>query len=125
MHRHSLLSIALPVLALAACSDVGNTGAAVGPLAPETVNVSAARGAQLARDLCFSCHGPNFNGGTAGQVTCPSLSVLEGYSLDDFDALLSTGLARDGDVVDQMNAHWSLSFADRVALHEYLSKYLN
>lgn len=121
MHRFSFLGVALPVIALAACTDSGKSGVVV---APPDFTLATSRGAVLARELCGQCHGVDLNGGTVGSATCPALSVAGIYTLAEFNELLVLGVARDGKVVDPlMSAGWSLSSADRFALHEYLSRY--
>lgn len=122
MQRFSFLAAVLPVLALAACSDDEAEGRFT--LAPDVTQV-ASRGALLARDYCAPCHGATLRGATRASAVCPSLEVVRSYSPEEFDRLLATGEARDGDAVDpSMLAGQDLSYEDRELLLEYLRAYL-
>lgn len=123
MRCFKVLSIALPAVMLAACSDSSTTGPAA---APTDVSLVYSRGAMLARDLCAQCHGATFSGTNTDSLTCPSLGIVRGYTLAEFDALITGGASKDGELVEPMvAAAWALSAEDKAALHDYLKNHLD
>ncbi|MFA6166615.1 MAG: c-type cytochrome [Gemmatimonadaceae bacterium] len=121
MHSFRILAGLLPAVALAACMDSNPVS---GPTNPSEVTAVTARGAMLAREVCGSCHGSNFQGGTVGDVECPALTVVKNYTFAQFDALLTTSAERDGATANgYMTVTQSLAPADREALHQYLKNY--
>ncbi len=122
MPKLSLFVVPLLLVALSACSGSDRAGGMqTGPLEPEQVVVVASRGAVIAKNLCASCHGADFAGGTASDVTCPSLQVVRNLSLGEFDALLAEGTDPEGQAVNALMAVTrELSIEDRHAVHEYL-----
>lgn len=120
MRSFKFLAGLVPVFAIAACGSDGPTPTAV----PPAQVVELSRGAQLARDLCGECHGPDLLGATRGDVSCPALRFARGYSLAEFNTLLTEGIEPDGGTVNElMSVTRTLTPADRQALHEYLTKY--
>ncbi len=126
MRRITILAATLPLL-LAACGDIPTRDTAEPGQAAVPVEGSA-RGQYLALGTCAPCHGADFAGGVvAGEYHTPSLSVVRNYDAAQFDALLVSGIAADGDAVGQLmktNSVESLSAADRTLVREYLTSYL-
>lgn len=112
----------LPALVLAACLDQAPEN---GPTAPmEVAALASARGAAIAHSMCASCHGADLKGGAVDDVECPSLVVARSYSPAEFDALLATGVARDGNSTNgYMTVTHTLSPTDRANVHQYLKTY--
>lgn len=111
----------LPAIALAACLNQDTVSS---PVSPDAVTMVTSRGALLARELCGTCHGSSFQGGSVESASCPALSVVRNYTLAEFDALLATGAERDGGTTNgYMAVTRSLPPSDRAALHEYLKQY--
>lgn len=121
MYKFLFLAGLLPVLALASCSDEGTTSISDVSLGPETGTITQARGAMVAQRVCAPCHGSDFSGAELAGTTCPSLTVVRLYSLDEFDTLLLEGTDPQGDPVNRlMSDSRGLSVQDRHALYEYL-----
>lgn len=119
MPKFRLFAVAVPALALAACGD-RTTSSLAGP--PNEISVASARGAILAKSLCAQCHGEDLNGRSNDYQTCPSLRDLRKYSLEEFEALLTAGLTKDGDVATAMVlASEQLGPDDRSAIYDYLA----
>ena len=84
---------------------------------------AAGRGRYTAMSTCTECHGQRLEGGP----DTPGLSIVAGYTADEFARLIRTGVPRDGRKLDLM-ARTSqgrfINFSDgEVAdLYAYLSK---
>lgn len=125
MHRFSFLGVALPVLALAACSD-SSVVAPAAPAAPVEVIVVQSRGAVIAQSICAQCHGSGFDGATLGSTECPSLAPVGNYTLEEFTRLLFAGVARSGDEVDPlMTVNAEVSANDVSELLAYLKEHVD
>ncbi len=121
MHSFRILAGILPAVALAACMDSVPVS---GPANPGEVAAATARGAMLAREVCGSCHGTSFQGGSLGDVECPSLAVVRTYSFAQFDALLTMGVEPNGGFVNgYMTVTRTIAPPDREALHQFLKNY--
>lgn len=119
MSRFQFLAAALPAFTLAACGD-STTSSPVGP-SPEFA-VASSRGAILARSYCGQCHGEDLSGSSSALQTCPSMRVLQHYSFDEFEALLTAGVKADGEVASTMVlASEQLGPDDRRAIYDYLA----
>lgn len=122
MRRMKNLAGILPAIALGACLDQAPESGPTGPM--EVAAVASARGAIIAQSMCATCHGRTYQGGVMENVECPSLSVVRNYSLVEFDALMATGIDRDGDSTNgYMTITHDLSPTDRAAVHQYLQTY--
>jgi len=124
MHRIQFLPAALTAIAIAACSGDAITSSSPGAvLQPPIVVASTSRGAVIARDLCAQCHGENFGGAASDDGVCPTLQLVQNYTLAEFERLIVLGVSRGGDEVDySMSATQTLSEQDRQALYQYLKE---
>ena len=107
----------LAAVALAACkgSDLPTSAITLIPATPEL------RGEVIANNLCTRCHGGDLRGRSLGSLESPSLGIAARYTIEEFDRLLGTGVARDGRTVNAaMSATRSLSRDDRRAILQYL-----
>ena len=82
-----------------------------------------ALGRYLAETSCPECHGDDLHGSPDGST--PTLAVVAGYDLGDFEILMRTGKAlggRDLDLMARMAEYRFVRFTDEelAALHEYL-----
>jgi cytochrome c553 len=112
----------LPVIALSACLDQAPDSGPTGP--SEVAAAASASGAIIAQSMCASCHGATYQGGVVEDVECPSLAVVRNYSLVEFDALLASGVERDGGTTNGfMTITHTLSPTARVDVYQYLKHY--
>ena len=95
---------------------------AAGPPRLEEVGPEHAQGRDLAR-LCVECHGSNLDGSAV--LKSPDLSIAASYDAEDFERLMSTGIAAGGRKIGLMTTVGPTRFSaltkDEVAaLHRYL-----
>jgi mono/diheme cytochrome c family protein len=83
----------------------------------------AALGLYLAKSSCTECHGMNFEGGGG----TPALSIVAGYSADEFAKLMREGVPKDGRVMKLMtptakNRFSHFSETEVAGLYAFLGK---
>jgi mono/diheme cytochrome c family protein len=111
----TFLAGALPVMALAACSDT--------PGPTQVASTVPPRGQVVAQATCAQCHGADYRGDVSGTTGAPDLRVVTVYTLEQFDRLLCTGVTRSGEVVEDdmaADAFRTLQPEDRRAVYDYL-----
>lgn len=123
LRRLTLASLVI-TFALTACSDSSTApSATASDLA--TLDASSfvqARGAQIAHDVCATCHGEDLGGMTTESQTTPSLEVMLQYTFAQFDDMLNNDLTKAGTVVTSMSdLRQKLSPEDRWAVYQYLT----